>query len=304
MTAVLSTMYETDGFDTSKVRFVDVDGIQTRVYENGSGPTLVLFSGGQIGSLYSIDSFSLNLEALAADLRVVAIDKIGQGATGAPEADEALTWEGTVRHARRAIEVLGLEEVHLAGHSRGGMLISSLSYEMGDAVKSLVIIDSGTLAPTEPGPNFYGELAVFPKGTPEAARIEPDTQAFKPEQVTDDFMARMLELSKDPAFQRIQAQMEAGAANTFLASLDAAHEAILERIAAEGLPVPTLMLWDYNDKSAPVSSGYKLLDIIAPRTPWTEFHVFNQGGHYPFRENPQSFNRVVRSWVLDVEART
>jgi pimeloyl-ACP methyl ester carboxylesterase len=63
------------------------------------------------------------------------------------------------------------------------------------------------------------------------------------------------------------------------------------------------MLWDYNDKSAPVTSGYKLLDIIMPKTPWTEFHVFNQGGHYTFRENPESFNRVVRSWILDVESR-
>jgi len=211
MTAMLSTMYATDRFDTSKVRFIDVDGIQTRVYEDGSGPTLVLFSGGQIGSLYSIDSYSLNLEALAQDLHVVAIDKIGQGATAAPEADADLTWEATVQHARRTIEVMGLEGVHLAGHSRGGMLISALSYELGDLVKSLVIIDSGTLSPTEPGPNFYGELPTFEKGTIEAARIEPDTQAFKAEQVTDDFMARMLEISRDPAFQRIQARMEGGA---------------------------------------------------------------------------------------------
>jgi 2-hydroxy-6-oxonona-2,4-dienedioate hydrolase len=211
MTATLSTMYETDRFDTSKVRFIDVDGIHTRVYEAGSGPTLVLFSGGQIGSLYSIDSYSLNLEALAEDLHVIAIDKIGQGATGAPEDDANLTWEATVQHAKRAIEVLGLQAAHLAGHSRGGMLISALSYELADLVKSLVIIDSGTLAPNEPGPNFYGELPTFDKGTMEAARIEPDTQAFKPEQVTDDFMARMLELSKDPAFQRIQARMEGGA---------------------------------------------------------------------------------------------
>lgn len=301
MLSTISRTYASDTLDATKLRFIDVDGIRTRIYEDGAGPTLVLFSGGQIGSLYCLDSFSLNLPQLAERLHVVAIDKIGQGATLAPADDADLTWEATVQHARRAIEVLGLRDVHLAGHSRGGMLISELAYQLPDLVKSIVIIDSGTLAPTEPGPNFYAELPRPPTGTLEAARVEPDAQAFKPEQVTDDFIRRMLTLSRDPDFQAIQQRMDAGGATTFLASLDAAHDAILARIAEEGLPVPTLMLWDYNDRSAPLPWGYRLLDIMAPKTPRLEFHVFNQGGHYTFRENPEAFNRVVMSWIADVE---
>ena len=299
-----SPTYATDSLDESTLSFIDVDGIRTRVYQSGQGPTLILFSGGHIGSLYCIDSYSLNLPSLEQQFHVVAIDKIGQGATGAPEHDENLTWESTVHHAMRTIEVLGLSDVHLAGHSRGGMLISELAYRMPGQVKSVIIIDSATLAPTEPGPNFYAGLPKHPAGTLEAVRVEPEAQAFKPEQITDDFVRRMLALSQDPEFCSIQERMEQGASATFLASLELAHDAILKRIAAEGLPVPTLMLWDFNDRSAPVSSGYKLLEIIAEKTPWTEFHVFNQGGHYTFRENPESFNRLVSSWIHDVESRT
>ena len=66
-------------------------------------------------------------------------------------------------------------------------------------------------------------------------------------QAAVDFM-----IAKSAEYARITAKMNAGAIDTFLTSLDKGHDMILAKIAAEGLPVPVLMLWDYNDKSAPV----------------------------------------------------
>lgn len=301
---IISQLYATDHLDASKVRVVDVDGVSTRYYEDGSGAPLVLFSGGQIGSLYTIDSYSLNLDALAKHFRVIAVDKLGQGGTAGPLTDADFTWEATVAHAKRFIETLGLRGAHLAGHSRGGMLISALAYELAPGtVKSLVIIDSGTLAPTDPttgSGSFYADLPHYDEPEREV-RAEPLAQAFKPQQVTSDFMDRMLAHATSPEFARITAKMSTGATERFLASLDKAHDAILIRIAAEGLPVPVLMLWDYNDKSAPVRWAPPLLGIIAPKTSWTELHIFNEGGHYTFRENPEQFNRVVTGFCQHVD---
>ena len=90
-TSIVSPLYATDHLDVSKVHVVDIDGISTRYYEDGAGSPLVLFSGGQIGSLYTIDSYSLNLDALAKHFRVIAVDKLGQGGTAGPLSDAAYT---------------------------------------------------------------------------------------------------------------------------------------------------------------------------------------------------------------------
>lgn len=235
--STLSPVYASDHLDASKVKYVDADGVKTRYYEDGDGPPLVLFSGGQIGSIYTLDSYSLNFDTPAKHFRVIGMDKLGEGGTAGPLTDADFTWEATVRHAQRFIEIMGLTGVHIGGHSRGGMLVSSLAYAMPDVVKSIVIIDSGTLAPSDP-------------------------------------------TTPDGGF----------------------YAALLDRIAAEGIPVPVLMLWDYNDKSAPFRWGPLLLDVIAPKAPWTEMHVFNQGGHYTFRENLEQFNRVVTGFCEQVEA--
>ena len=185
------------------------------------------------------------------------------------------------------------------------MLISALAYELAPAtVKSLVIIDSGTLAPSDPttaSGAFYSNVPHYEEPEREV-RAEPLAQAFKPQQVTSDFMERMLVHATSAEYARITAKMNAGAIDTFLASLDRAHDGLLHRIASGGLPVPVLMLWDYNDKSAPVRWAPPLLDVIAPKTSWTELHIFNEGGHYTFRENPEQFNRVVLGFCQQVEA--
>lgn len=306
-TSMISPLYAADHLDPAKLHFVDVDGVRTRYYEDGTGSPLVLFPGGQIGSLYTIDSYSLNLDALAKHFRVIAVDKLGQGGTAGPASDGDYTWEATVQHAQRFIETLGLRGAHLAGHSRGGMLISSLAYALAPGtVQSLIIIDSGTLAPADPttaSGAFYANLPHYEEPEREV-RAEPLAQAFKPQQVTPDFMDRMLVHATSVEFARVTAKMAAGGTERFLASLDQAHDALLARIAAEGLPVPVLMLWDYNDQSAPVRWAPPLLDVIAPKTSWTELHIFNEGGHYTFRENPEQFNRVVAGFCQHVDTVT
>ncbi len=75
-----------DSLDRTKLHFVDVDGVMVRYYEDGEGEPLVLFSGGEIGTLDGLDRWSLNLPGLARNFHVFCVDKIGQGHTGNPPA--------------------------------------------------------------------------------------------------------------------------------------------------------------------------------------------------------------------------
>ena len=61
-----------------RVAFTDVDGIRTRYFYEGSGPTLVLIHGLGI----SADSWTRNIDALAEHFTVYAPDMIGHGRTG------------------------------------------------------------------------------------------------------------------------------------------------------------------------------------------------------------------------------
>ena len=80
-----------DTLDSQKIRFVDVDGIRTRYYEDGAGEPLVLFHGGHFGEWYSLDCWSLNLADLAKHFHVYAVDKLGQGSTRSGEAAPSMT---------------------------------------------------------------------------------------------------------------------------------------------------------------------------------------------------------------------
>ena len=48
-----------------------------------------------------------------------------------------------------------------------------------------------------------------------------------------------------------------------------------DMIRAGRLKAPTLILWAYNDPSAPLSLGLQLMNIIAPAHPQTQMHILN-----------------------------
>jgi 2-hydroxy-6-oxonona-2,4-dienedioate hydrolase len=293
-----------DGLDHSKLRFTDVNGTRTRYYEDGTGEPLVLFHGGQFGSLYALDPWSLNLPGLARHFHVYAVDKLGQGYTDNPAGDD-WTFDALLRHSLGLLETLGIRDAHIAGHSRGGLLVAAMAFARPDLVKSVVIVDSSTLAPADPRyPEgvFYEEIDKrTPPGPPtrDTVRMEPDAQAHSLAQVTDDFVSRLLAIAQTPRHAEANARMATLAQMKWFPSM-AEHKAeTLRRIDESGLPRPTLMSWGFNDRSAPLPLGHELFRRIAARTPQAEFHVLNGAGHYSFREQYPAWNRLVRAFCLE-----
>ena len=136
--------------DRSKIKYITIDGITTRYYEDGRGEPLVLFPGGNYASLYSLDAFTLNFEGLAKHFHVFAIDKLGQGHSGNPLHDRDWTVEALVEYTHKLLVALGISKAHLLGHSRGGLLIARLAMDYPGIAKSLVCVDTNTLAPEDP----------------------------------------------------------------------------------------------------------------------------------------------------------
>ena len=291
-------------------KFVDVNGIRTRYFEGGDGEPLFLVHGGTIGQFDNVDcaeNWELNWDGFTRNYRVFAYDKLGQGYTDNPPTEQDYTFDALLRHTVGWLRAVGISSAHLAGHSRGAFLAARLAQEQPGLARTVTVVDSDSLAPSDPTHQsgvFYDALdAKVPKGPPtaESVRLEPDAQAYSREQVTDDFVARMLEIALLPKTREARRLMRDLKDRVWLPSLAAAKQDALRRIDAEGLPCPTQIIWGFDDRSAPRRLAIALFERICARTPRAELHLLNRAGHYSFREQPAAFHRLLRAFCLEEE---
>jgi 2-hydroxy-6-oxo-6-(2'-carboxyphenyl)-hexa-2,4-dienoate hydrolase len=291
-----------DGLDGRRIRFVSAAGVRTRVYEAGAGETLVLIHGGLFGSLYSLDCFSLNFHGLAHRFRVVAFDRLGQGHTGSPGSDGDYTYPSLLVHTLDVLDALGGGPMHLVGHSMGALLAAQVALRRPLLTQSVVFVDSNTAAPDDPRfprEKFYRELEErIPPGPPtrQTVRMEPDEQSFSRAHVTADFVDRLLEIARLPAFRQAAARINELRDSVWNPSLQATRASTLAAIDTAGLPCPCLVVWGADDISAPLPVGISLFERVAAKTPRTELHVLARAGHYCFREQPEAFDGLVTSF--------
>ncbi len=266
---------------------------------------MVLIHGGEIGSLYSLDGWSLALPALRPQFRVVAPDRIGQGFTDNPETSPYHP-SMMLEHLAAFLDVLQIRQAHVVGHSRGGLLGAWLALERTDIVRTLTVVASRSLAPADPRyPNhaFYDALGhrerlLAGEITSETVSAEPRAQSFDPAGVTDDFVDRLREIAALPKSAVARRHADDGR-ERWLAEIHELRSTVLERIDQQGLPVPTQLIWGRDDVSAPPATGLSLFDRIAPRTPHAELRVLNRARHYLFRDRPDAFAAA----VIDFAAR-
>jgi 2-hydroxy-6-oxo-6-(2'-carboxyphenyl)-hexa-2,4-dienoate hydrolase len=293
-----------DGLDQHRTRFVEADGVRTRVYQAGAGEPLVLVHGGGLGSLYSLDAWSLNVRALAAQFRVVAFDKLGQGHTGNPETDADYTFARVYRHALALLERLDLGPAHVVGHSMGALLAVRIALDRPELVRTVTVVDSNTVAPDDPRfpwTRFYVELDAKARVGPptrESVRIEPDAQSYSREHVTDGLIDRLLAIATRPEFDHAARRAKALRESVWMPSIQPVREQTVADIDSRGLPVPTLVVWGADDPSAPLPLAHELHARIAARTSEADLHVLGRAGHYCFRERPDAFDRLLAGFCL------
>src|SRR4051794_11952078 len=128
-------------------KLIDVAGLRTRYYEAGSGEPMLLCHGMGWAACFGADTWAPVLGSLGARFHVFAPDKLASGMTDNPLSPDDYTIEAQVAHMARFIQTLGLERVHLVGQSRGAYLAARLALEHPRLAKTLVLVDSQTIAP-------------------------------------------------------------------------------------------------------------------------------------------------------------
>ena len=284
-------------------KFVDADGINTCYYEKGAGPVMVLFHGGNFGSPDAADcalDWATNFDGLGERYHVYAIDKIGQGYSDIPKSDDDYTMAAVVRHACATLDALGLRKTHLVGHSRGGYLVCRMTLERPDLAATCTIVDSNSCAPGTGRNEVVLANPPEPKLGKESQRWILERYSYSPDHITDEWLDALVAIAAQPQYrQTVDRMHESGQLRftRFLPQLADDKSEMFGWIRDRGMQCPTQLIWGYNDPTAPVELGRALFDLIALRERRARLDVFNQSGHFTYREHPQAFNAALHGFI-------
>ena len=137
-------------------QFLNLGGVRTRYFDKGHGDPLILIHGGSYGFYATSMDWNTVFDNLSQSFRVIAFDKLGQGYTDNPKNDKEYRIASTYHHTNDLVNALNLKNIHIVGHSRGAYPAARLAMERPELVKSLIIVDSGTMMWTHN--NWYREV--------------------------------------------------------------------------------------------------------------------------------------------------
>ena len=285
----------------SNPEYVDVDGIRTRYFVKGEGEPLVLVHGGHMGTIAAdlADDWDLNFDALAERYRVYALDKMGMGFTDNPKSDDGYTIQAQTDHVSRFLDALDIGPAHLCGHSRGGYLVARLTLQRPEQARSCIIVDSGTLSPGAGRNEIVHANPPLPARSRECHRWVFERYSYSASCVTEGWLDVAVEAAHTPKYDEAVRKMsdEGLLATRFLPDLQRDLEETHRWLLDRGIERPTLMLWGYNDPTAPLSQGMALMEFLTAKQRRTYLHIFNESGHFCYREHPEAFNAAVHAFT-------
>lgn len=265
-------------------RFVEVNGQAVHVEQWGSGEPVVLLHGFG-GSTYS---WRLVGPELGRQYRAVAIDLNGFGWTQRLREPEAYTLQGQARLVLGVLDALGIERVHLAGHSYGGGLAIWLASVHPERVASLILVDS-TLPTysTQRRRAWAGLRPVVALGLRTVLLREAFIRRGLKRSVYDQ------SLITDEVVREYLRRLKVEGATDAYRGLTARVKTPPPAVDLASLKQPTLIIWGLQD--ALLASAYG--SRAAEKIPGAIFVGIDRCGHLPMEERPEEFLAAVRGFL-------
>lgn len=243
------------------VQYIRVGTYRVRYEVVGEGDPVVLVHGLCGSTLW----WRRNAPVLARQYRVYLVDLPGFGAMHFPRSrfvlKQAAAW------LLRWMEAVGLQKVHLIGHSMGGHICLWLAALRPELVSRLVLTAPAIIPRTKTVPGYF---------IPLLAGVRHTSPSFFSTLLYDALRANPLTL-----FQ----------ATRDLIALDG-HAAMKQ------VQVPTLLLWGEYDTLVPARLGLLVRDEI----PGARLHILTGAGHVCMFDRAHEFNRAVLAFLQGEEA--
>ncbi|MFC8180141.1 MULTISPECIES: alpha/beta fold hydrolase [Nocardiaceae] len=279
-----------------RLAFRTVHGYRRAYRIAGEGPVLLLIHG--IGD--NSETWNDVIPHLAQNYTVIAPDLLGHGQSDKPRADYSVA--AYANGMRDLLSVLGIEHVTVVGHSLGGGVAMQFSYQFPHMVDRLVLVASGGVTKDVhpilriaslplvseavkllriPGALSLVKLAGSVVGRVNGSPLRPGGLLHD----TPD-LVRVLSGLPDPT-----------ASEAYLRTLRAVVDwrgqvvTMLDRCyLTESLPV--LLVWGDEDSVIPISHAR----LAHAAMPGSKLEVFRRSGHFPFRDDPIRFLRVLEAF--------
>ncbi len=256
---------------------VDVHGLRVALRRRGQGEPVLLIHGGMSDSR----EWAPQVEVLARDYDVIAVDVLGCGGSADPPddfglADHAHLLAGT-------LDALGVPSAHVIGLSLGSVLALALYREHPRSVRSLVLAGAyagwaGSLPPEEVESRTRMVLETLERpveewGPPFLATVHG---VDAPAELVDASMAMLHDVRPEASRRLVLA----------IASAD-----LREMLGS--ITVPVLLIYGQDDQRAPAAVAAQLHAAI----PGARLLVLPGVGHAVNVEAPEEFNTAVRAFL-------
>ncbi len=124
-----------------EVEYVTLHGKRRAFVKTGSGPALLLLHG----LACDRTTWDRVIPMLAEKYTVIAPDLLGHGLSDKPRADYTLG--GYANGMRDLLTLLGIDKVTVVGHSFGGGVALQFAYQFPERTQRLMLVSSGGLGP-------------------------------------------------------------------------------------------------------------------------------------------------------------
>jgi len=253
---------------------VEVGGQSIRYLVHGDdGPPVLLFHG--FGG--DLNAWMFNQPALADGRRVYALDLPGHGGSVKDVGD------GSIAHLARVVEglveALGLDHVHLVGHSLGGAVALTVALDHPGKIASLTLVASAGLGPEINGGYITGFVAAERRKEmkPLVEQLFADGSLVTRQMVEDILRSKRID-GVDAALAAIAA-----------AQFDGDRQRLDLAQRAGDLDVPTQVIWGGADRIIPVSHANNLKGA--------KVTVIDGAGHMPMMEKAGEVNHLIGDFI-------
>jgi pimeloyl-ACP methyl ester carboxylesterase len=280
------------------VQRVTIHGHERAYVKVGKGPVLLLLHG----LACDHTTWLPVVERLSRHHTVIAPDLLGHGQSAKPRADYSVG--GYANGMRDLLTVLDIDKVTVVGHSLGGGVAMQFAYQFPERTERLVVVASGGLGPevspairavTTPGFHQVMGVLTLPglRQLGKAGLIALSRTGIKAARDLDE-VAEIYDSFRDPAFRAALSHVVSAVVDWRGQIVTMADRAYLTEA------MPMAVIWGRDDRVIPVRHASN----AAALAPNARVEVLPHAGHFPHKDHPQRFARIVHEFIRSTEPAT
>ena len=274
-----------------EVQYLTIHGHKRAFVKEGSGPALLLLHG--LGCDHT--TWQPVIQALSRRYTVIAPDLLGHGRSAKPRADYSVG--GYANGMRDLLTVLGIDKVTVVGHSLGGGVAMQFAYQFPERTERMILVAPGGLGPevtaairavTLPGFNAAMGLVTLP-GVRHLATTGLRTLAASGISHARDLdeVAVIVDSFKDP-------KARAAIRHVVRAVVDWKGQVVtMADRAYLTAAMPMCVIWGTDDAVIPVRHAANAAEMA----PGATVEVIANAGHFPHKDHPQRFVKIVNDFI-------